>query len=54
MFKIAFPWAKHSEEKAELDYLKTLPSTGQDEVAGNLWITAESGTGLVYLYAAAH
>ncbi|KAK0512176.1 hypothetical protein JMJ35_005304 [Cladonia borealis] len=38
MFKAAFPWAKHAEESAERDYIKTLPSTAHDEVAGNVWI----------------
>lgn len=43
MFKIAFPWAAHAEEKAERDYLKALHATSQDEVAGNVWITPEFG-----------
>jgi hypothetical protein len=43
MFKIAFPWALHAEEKAERDYLKEKESTSQDEVAGNVWISPESG-----------
>ncbi|KAI1611107.1 transcription regulator HTH, apses-type DNA-binding domain-containing protein [Exophiala viscosa] len=41
MFKIAFPWATHTEEKEERDYLKSLDSTSQDEIAGNVWITPE-------------
>ncbi|KIV87575.1 hypothetical protein PV11_03110 [Exophiala sideris] len=41
MFKIAFPWATHSEEKEERDYLKSLKSTSQDEIAGNVWIEPE-------------
>ena len=43
MFKASFPWAKHAEEAAERDYIKTLPSTGQDEVAGNVWIPEKFG-----------
>ena len=43
MFKIAFPWAKHAEEKAERDYLKIKESTSQDEVAGNVWISPRLG-----------
>ena len=39
MFKAAFPWAKHAEENAERDYVKNLPSTAQDEVAGNVWVS---------------
>lgn len=41
MFKIAFPWAKHAEEKAEREYLKSLPKTSEDEIAGNVWISPE-------------
>lgn len=43
MFKIAFPWATHAEEKEERDYLKSLTSTSQDEIAGNVWIAPEFG-----------
>ena len=39
MFKAAFPWAKHAEENSERDYVKSLPSTAQDEVAGNVWVS---------------
>ncbi|KAK2806453.1 hypothetical protein FQN50_005871 [Emmonsiellopsis sp. PD_5] len=41
MFKIAFPWAKHTEEKAEREYLKSRQETSEDEVAGNVWISPE-------------
>lgn len=44
MFKIAFPWAAHAEEKEERDYLKSLDATSQDEVAGNIWVAPEFGT----------
>jgi hypothetical protein len=43
MFKIAFPWALHAEEKAERDYLKSKDTTSQDEIAGNVWISPELG-----------
>ena len=43
MYKAAFPWAKHTEENAERDYIKTLPSTAHDEVAGNVWINEHYG-----------
>lgn len=39
MFKIAFPWAKTDEEKAEREYLKAREYTSQEEVAGNVWIS---------------
>ncbi|MCJ1394565.1 hypothetical protein MMC18_007444 [Xylographa bjoerkii] len=38
MFKVSFPWAKTAEEQAEYEYLKSLPTTSHDEVAGNVWI----------------
>lgn len=44
MFKIAFPWAKQDEEKAERKYLKLRESeTGEDEIAGNVWISPAFG-----------
>ncbi|KAL9610815.1 MAG: hypothetical protein Q9167_004515 [Letrouitia subvulpina] len=43
MFKAAFPWATHHEEKVEKDYLKGLPTTAEDEVAGNIWIPETYG-----------
>lgn len=43
MFKIAFPWAKHSEEADEREYLRTRPETSEDEIAGNVWISPELG-----------
>ena len=43
MFKAGFPWSKISEEQAERDYIKSLSSTGEDEVAGNVWIPETFG-----------
>ena len=43
MFKVSFPWAKTAEEQAERDYLKSLPTTSQDEMAGNVWIPESFG-----------
>lgn len=43
MFKAAFPWAKIAEENAERDYIKDLPSTAHDEVAGNVWVNEHYG-----------
>ena len=44
MFKAAFPWAKVAEENDERDYIKGLPLTAHDEVAGNVWISEHYGT----------
>ncbi|MCJ1318966.1 hypothetical protein MMC15_004298 [Xylographa vitiligo] len=38
MFKVSFPWAKTAEEHAEHEYLKSLPTTSPDAVAGNVWV----------------
>ncbi|KAL8940922.1 MAG: hypothetical protein Q9211_002041 [Gyalolechia sp. 1 TL-2023] len=53
MFKAAFPWAKHSEEKAEKEYLKTLPSASREEVAGNIWVAEPTALELAEEYAIA-
>jgi hypothetical protein len=52
MFKIAFPWATHAEEKEERDYLKSLDATSEDEVAGNVWISPEYGMDASQIYRA--
>ena len=43
MFRASFPWAKAAEEHDERLYLKSVPSTSHDEVAGNVWIPEEFG-----------
>ena len=43
MFKIAFPWATHAEDKEEHEYFRSLDSTSQDESAGNVWVAPEFG-----------
>ncbi|KAK5083445.1 hypothetical protein LTR64_002369 [Lithohypha guttulata] len=54
MFKIAFPWAKHAEERAEREYLKSLESTSHDDVAGNVWVSPESALELAEDYGLEH
>jgi hypothetical protein len=39
MFKIAFPWSKLEDERAEREYLKARKETSEDEIAGNVWIS---------------
>ncbi|CRG84317.1 hypothetical protein PISL3812_01615 [Talaromyces islandicus] len=39
MFKIAYPWAKSEEERAEREYIKARSETSEDEIAGNVWIS---------------
>ena len=43
MFKVSFPWAKHAEENAERNFIKSLPVTSHDEVAGNVWVPETFG-----------
>lgn len=51
MFKAAFPWASVEEELEERQYHKTLPSSGNEEVAGNVWISPEEGKLCKFFYA---
>jgi len=44
MFKAAFPYSQTEEEQAEKDYIKSLPHTADEEVAGNVWIHPDQGT----------
>lgn len=48
MFKAAYPWASSNEEQAERKYHKSIPSAGSAEVAGNVWIAPEHGTGFTW------
>lgn len=43
MFKAAFPYASVDEEAEEKEYIKSLPQTSSEEVAGNVWIHPERG-----------
>ncbi|KAK7713187.1 hypothetical protein SLS57_007518 [Botryosphaeria dothidea] len=50
MFKAAFPWASLADEEAERSHHKTLSTAGDEEVAGNVWISPEDALSLADEY----
>ncbi|KAI9712867.1 MAG: hypothetical protein M1828_001536 [Chrysothrix sp. TS-e1954] len=42
LFKAAFPWASKKEEVHERSFIQSLPTTDQNEVAGNFWVAPDS------------
>jgi hypothetical protein len=50
MYKAAFPWSSLEEEEIEKKYIKSLPETDSEEIAGNVWIPAESALTLAEAY----
>ncbi|KAF2143775.1 uncharacterized protein K452DRAFT_296758 [Aplosporella prunicola CBS 121167] len=50
MFKAAYPWATLAQEEAERNHHKTLPTAGDEEVAGNVWISPEDALSLAEEY----
>ncbi|KAG9947350.1 DNA-binding domain of Mlu1-box binding protein MBP1, partial [Aureobasidium melanogenum] len=50
MYKAAFPWSTLEEEETEKKYIKSLPETDSEEIAGNVWIPPTSALTLADAY----